>query len=106
MWNSTQMHNLLIQLYFFLQCPYLIYVEVLETEDILTGPVPVRIPESGLRPSHSDEDFCPSPTVYEEGRGGPMYAPHPLIPLSTESGDVIDDGDCWSQDDDDIITVR
>lgn len=78
------------------------YVEVLEAEDILTAPVPVRIPESGLRPSHSDEDFCPSPTVYEEGRG--LLAPPPP-PMSTESGDLIDDGDCWSQDDDDIITV-
>ena len=77
-------------------------MEVLETEeDILAAPLPARIPESQLRPSHSDEDFCPSPTPYEEAPLRHMVLP----PMSTESGDLLDDQDCWSQDDDDIITV-
>lgn len=73
-------------------------MEVLETEDILSGPVPSRIPES-LKMSRSDEDICPSPTAY--GEAPAKY----MLPVSTESGDLIDDNDCWSQDDDDIITV-
>lgn len=75
-------------------------MEVLGTQDILAAPVPPRIPESQLRSSHSDEDFCPSPTPYEDA---PLRSLIP--PMSTESGDLIDDQDCWSQDDDDIITV-
>lgn len=66
-------------------------------ENILSGPVPNRIPES-LRASRSDEDLCPSPTPFD----APVRS---LIPITTESGDLIDDHDCWSQDDDDIITV-
>lgn len=80
-------------------------MEVLETEDILADPVPIRIPESQLRSCHSEEDFCPSPTPYE-GDGAPLrHLIIPPAPMSTESGDLIDDQDCWSQDDDDIITV-
>lgn len=86
-----------------LQCPYLIYVEVLDTQDILAAPVPVRIPESQLRSCHSDEDILcpPSPTPYEEP---PLRTLLPAV-ISGDSGDLIDDQDCWSQDDDDIITV-
>jgi len=72
-------------------------VEVLETEDVLSGPLPVRIPES-LRPS--DEDMCPSPTSYDDNL---KLMPADMIPMV---GDLLDDQDCWSQDDDDIITVR
>lgn len=85
-----------------LQCPYLIYVEVLESEGILSAPVPVRIPESQLRSSHSDEDFCPSPTSYTE----PAVIRNLIIPpMCIENGDIIDDQDCWSQDDDDLMST-
>ncbi|XP_067951653.1 phosphatidylinositol 4-kinase beta-like isoform X2 [Watersipora subatra] len=82
------------------KCPYLIYVEVLETdEDILAAPLPPRIPESQLRLSHSDEDFCPSPTIYDEPSLKPFSQP-----MAAVSSDMLDDQDCWSQEDDDIIT--
>ncbi|KAF6020021.1 PI4KB [Bugula neritina] len=84
------------------KCPYLIYVEVLESEGILSAPVPVRIPESQLRSSHSDEDFCPSPTSYTE----PAVIRNLIIPpMCIENGDIIDDQDCWSQDDDDLMST-
>lgn len=71
-------------------------------DDILAGRVPVRLPESAHM-SNSEDDVCPSPTPYNQVI--PSSRSFALPVTITESGDMIDDHDCWSQDDDDIITV-
>ena len=72
------------------QAPYLIYVEVLEVEDTQTAPVPAKI-INALRQTRSEEnlmDYCLHGDV-----GKVSFNVYPSID---------DDGDCWSQEDDDI----
>ncbi|XP_076355706.1 phosphatidylinositol 4-kinase beta-like isoform X1 [Tachypleus tridentatus] len=72
------------------KAPYIIYVEVVEVEDMETSPIPSKIVNT-LRQTRSEENLLD-------------YYSHQDVSLSTFSlyPSVDDDDDCWSQEDDDI----
>lgn len=80
------------------KAPYLVYVEVLECENTHTATVPPKILENTLRYTRSEEDL----TVYHTHNEG---SPRPEFSIYGSLGGDFDDGDCWSQEDDDIIQV-
>lgn len=67
---------------FSLQAPYILYVEVVEVEDLATSPV-VSKSMNTLRHTKSEENLAAALTSYSH------------LELDAES-------DCWSQDDDEI----
>ena len=75
------------------------YVEVLEVENAHTAPVPSKILENTLRYTRSEEDLTLS---YTRTDGSPRPAE-----FSVYGGGMIefDDPECWSMEDDDIISV-
>ncbi|XP_063984723.1 phosphatidylinositol 4-kinase beta isoform X1 [Diachasmimorpha longicaudata] len=105
------------------KAPYIIYVEVLEVEDLYTSPVPTKIMGSSLRHTKSEENLTGSenpsedPTIASTTSTGqnnktPLKtANRPLINLSNPPlthpfnyPDFMNDdpSDCWSQEDDEI----
>lgn len=109
-----------------LQAPYIIYVEVLEVEDLYTSPVPTKIMGSSLRHTKSEENLTggeQSDTIASSNnistsdsnqqnsmvtsvlRQTPVKN---ISPYSIRSTDVAfsfpddDPNDCWSQEDDEI----
>lgn len=72
------------------KAPYLIYVEVLEVEDTQTTPVPAKIINT-LRQTRSEENLLEHFNHTEAARA--QFNVYPSID---------DDGDCWSQEDDEI----
>ena len=73
-----------------MQAPYILYVEVLEVEDIHTSPVPAKIMNT-LRHTKSEENL-----VAERSNTNEHPHPFPTYKMDEESGD------CWSQEDDEI----
>lgn len=80
-----------------LQAPYLLYVEVLEVENVYSSHVPSKRLENTLRFTKSEEDLT---TCYVRSNG----SPHPEFSLY--GGSEFDDAECWSQEDDEILQVR
>ncbi|XP_032670771.1 phosphatidylinositol 4-kinase beta isoform X1 [Odontomachus brunneus] len=107
------------------KAPYIIYVEVLEVEDLYTSPVPTKIMGSSLRHTKSEEnltggeqsntmassnnistsDSQQNSTVSSALRQTPVKN---ISPYSVRNTDVAfnfpddDPNDCWSQEDDEI----
>jgi len=79
------------------QAPYLVYVEVLECDNVHTTPLPSKLLDTSIvRCARSEEDItrCYLPlerVVRENDLTGNVENEEPL--------------DCWSQEDDDIIKV-
>ena len=71
------------------QAPYLIYVEVLECEDMEHSPVPARIPESRIRNTRSEENLLEEFSITAEHRAGSFT----MVP------NIDPDEDAWAQDD-------
>lgn len=74
----------------------MVYVEVLECENMLTCQVPNKLLENTLRYTRSEEDLA---TYYTGGSTSPRD-----FNVYGSVGDF-DDADCWSQEDDEIIQV-
>ncbi|GAB6028268.1 Phosphatidylinositol 4-kinase beta [Chamberlinius hualienensis] len=72
------------------KAPYLIYVEVLEVEDTQSTPVPAKLINT-LRQTRSEENLMDYANQVEITR-----TTFNIYPTAT------DDGDCWSQEDDEI----
>jgi len=87
-----------------MQAPYLIYVEVVECDNMHVDAVPIRQMEGALRHSRSQDDLTSLPALSAE------RSPH-AEPVTVNSclvsvaGCEFDDADCWTQEDDDIIQV-
>ncbi|XP_033224308.1 phosphatidylinositol 4-kinase beta [Belonocnema kinseyi] len=105
------------------KAPYIVYVEVLEVEDLYTSPVPTKIMGSSLRHTKSEENLTGGEQSSSSGpsnlpnmesqqttpssiaRQTPVksFAAYPL-----KSSDIAfnfpddDPSDCWSQEDDEI----
>ena len=76
----------------------MLYVEVLVCENAHTAPVPSKILENTLRYTRSEEDlYHVRPTA--------DASPKPEFSLYGSQQCEFDDGDCWSQEDDEIIQV-
>uniref|UniRef100_UPI00358E7B7D phosphatidylinositol 4-kinase beta isoform X2 n=1 Tax=Myxine glutinosa TaxID=7769 RepID=UPI00358E7B7D len=71
------------------KAPYLIYVEVLECEDMEHSPVPARIPESRIRNTRSEENLLEEFSITSEHRAGSFT----MVP------NIDPDEDAWAQDD-------
>lgn len=96
------------------QAPYIIYVEVLEVEDLYTSPVPTKIMGSSLRHTKSEENLTGSEqsnisTSDSQQNVAVRQTPIKNIsPYSVRNTDVTfnfpddDPNDCWSQEDDEI----
>jgi phosphatidylinositol 4-kinase len=78
------------------KAPYLIYVEVLECENVVAAPLPQKLLENTLRYTRSEEDL----TVYHARADG---SPRPEFSVYGHLNGEFDDADCWSQEDDEII---
>ena len=86
------------------QAPYILYVEVLMCDNVNTVPVPSKIPENTLRYTRSEEDLTQYHNVRAPGAPGAEGGQSPRPEFSIYPCEF-DDGDCWSQEDDDIIQV-
>ncbi|XP_076162657.1 phosphatidylinositol 4-kinase beta fwd [Ptiloglossa arizonensis] len=103
------------------KAPYIIYVEVLEVEDIYTSPVPTKIVGCSLRHTKSEENLTGGEqstvidssniSMSETQQNMPPIRQTPvknISPYSVRSTDVAfnfpddDPNDCWSQEDDEI----
>ncbi|XP_078050323.1 phosphatidylinositol 4-kinase beta fwd [Augochlora pura] len=103
------------------KAPYIIYVEVLEVEDIYTSPVPTKIVGHSLRHTKSEENLTggeqstviasPDISTAEIQQNMPPIKQTPVkntSPYSVRSTDMAftfpddDPNDCWSQEDDEI----
>ncbi|KAG7208123.1 hypothetical protein KM043_009694 [Ampulex compressa] len=104
------------------KAPYIIYVEVLEVEDLYTSPVPTKIMGSSLRHTKSEENLTggeqsnvivssniSSPEIQQTVLPTMKQTPVKNIsPYSVRNTDVAftfpddDPNDCWSQEDDEI----
>ncbi|KAL6448919.1 hypothetical protein ACFW04_000577 [Cataglyphis niger] len=96
------------------KAPYIIYVEVLEVEDLYTSPVPTKIMGSSLRHTKSEENLTGSEqsnisTSDSQQNLAVRQTPIKNIsPYSVRNTDVTfnfpddDPNDCWSQEDDEI----
>ncbi|CAG2054851.1 unnamed protein product [Timema podura] len=76
------------------KAPYIIYVEVLEVDDIHTSPVPARIMNS-LRHTKSEENLAADDAAAQAESSS-------LCAFSVYGNPDEETGDCWSQEDDDI----
>ncbi|XP_011503773.1 PREDICTED: phosphatidylinositol 4-kinase beta [Ceratosolen solmsi marchali] len=98
------------------KAPYIIYVEVLEVDDLYTSPVPTKIMGSSLRHTKSEENLTGGESSdktnvpSEETQQSLLSMKQTSIKTSyTKNPDVsfnfIDDdpNDCWSQEDDEIM---
>lgn len=76
------------------------YVEVLEVEHLHTSQVPGKVLENTIRFTRSEEDL---PSLVTRTTGSPF-------PEFSVFGNFVhcdlDDAECWSQEDDEIIQVR
>lgn len=98
------------------KAPYIIYVEVLEVEDLYTSPVPTKIMGSSLRHTKSEENLTGGEqsnisTTETQQTVPPILRQTPvknISPYSVKSTDIAfsfpddDPNDCWSQEDDEI----
>ncbi|KOC64057.1 Phosphatidylinositol 4-kinase beta [Habropoda laboriosa] len=104
------------------KAPYIIYVEVLEVEDIYTSPVPTKIVGCSLRHTKSEENLTGGEqsnvigstnisTSETQQQNMPPIRQTPvknISPYSVRSTEVAfsfpddDPNDCWSQEDDEI----
>ncbi|XP_011312654.1 phosphatidylinositol 4-kinase beta isoform X2 [Fopius arisanus] len=106
------------------KAPYIIYVEVLEVEDLYTSPVPTKIMGSSLRHTKSEENLTGSDNPTEDPSIAPTLTSGPnnktpskavnkslTTNLSTPLSNHLfsypnfindDPNDCWSQEDDEI----
>lgn len=104
------------------QAPYIIYVEVLEVEDLYTSPVPTKIMGSSLRHTKSEENLTggeqsnvtsSSNMVSAEMQQNVTTALRQtpvknISPYSIKNTEIAfnfpddDPNDCWSQEDDEI----
>nr|XP_003700189.1 PREDICTED: phosphatidylinositol 4-kinase beta [Megachile rotundata]XP_012152954.1 PREDICTED: phosphatidylinositol 4-kinase beta [Megachile rotundata] len=103
------------------KAPYIIYVEVLEVEDIYTSPVPTKIVGCSLRHTKSEENLTggeqsnviesPNISSSETQQSMPPIRQTPvknISPYSVRNTEVAftfpddDPNDCWSQEDDEI----
>ncbi|XP_066993057.1 phosphatidylinositol 4-kinase beta isoform X2 [Anabrus simplex] len=75
------------------KAPYIIYVEVLEVEDIHTSPVPAKIMNT-LRHTKSEENLAAEAAAQAESTS--------LCAFSVYGNPDEETGDCWSQEDDEI----
>lgn len=75
------------------KAPYIIYVEVLEVEDIHTSPVPTKIMNT-LRHTKSEENLA--------AEGAALAESASLCAFSVYGNPDEETGDCWSQEDDEI----
>ncbi|KAG7162169.1 phosphatidylinositol 4-kinase beta-like [Homarus americanus] len=100
------------------KAPYIIYVEVLEVENLVTAPVQAKLTHS-LRHTRSEENLVDSPastsssqldltatptttaTATTSGLGSTSSIPSSLSSPHLTSG-YIDESDCWSHEDDEI----
>ncbi|XP_056439350.1 phosphatidylinositol 4-kinase beta-like [Gadus chalcogrammus] len=57
------------------KAPYLLYVEVLDCEDLQTSALPLRIPETRLHHAHSAEELAPAGHAGSCSPGGQSSAP-------------------------------
>ncbi|XP_063407864.1 phosphatidylinositol 4-kinase beta-like [Mytilus trossulus] len=82
------------------KAPYLLYVEVLEVEHLHTSHVPGKILENTIRFTRSEEDL---PSLVTRTTG----SPHPEFSVFGNFVHCdLDDAECWSQEDDEIIQMH
>lgn len=103
------------------QAPYIIYVEVLEVEDLYTSPVPTKIMGSSLRHTKSEENLTGGEqSNTSEDTSNPAaqnitginntnnIRQTPIRNVLSRNGENAfsypddDPSDCWSQEDDEI----
>ncbi|KAG5345347.1 PI4KB kinase, partial [Acromyrmex heyeri] len=96
------------------KAPYIIYVEVLEVEDLYTSPVPTKIMGSSLRHTKSEENLTGgeqsniSTSDSQQNSAVRQTPVKNVSPYSVRNTDVAfnfpddDPNDCWSQEDDEI----
>lgn len=96
------------------KAPYIIYVEVLEVEDLYTSPVPTKIMGSSLRHTKSEENLTGgeqsniSTSDSQQNLAVRQTPVKNISPYSVRNTDVTfnfpddDPNDCWSQEDDEI----
>lgn len=96
------------------QAPYIIYVEVLEVEDLYTSPVPTKIMGSSLRHTKSEENLTGgeqsniSTSDSQQNLAVRQTPVKNISPYAVKNTDVTfnfpddDPNDCWSQEDDEI----
>lgn len=75
----------------------MIYVEVLQCENPLTSSLPSKMLDNTLRFTRSEEDL----THFAHHTNGSPRAEFSIYGMSND----FDDADCWSQEDDEIMTV-
>ena len=81
---------ILLNIYSTLQAPYLIYVEIIEVDDVQGSPIPPKM-INALRQTRSEENL---PDYFGvQDFSGISFSLHPSVD---------DDGDCWTQEDDAI----
>ncbi|KAG8036373.1 hypothetical protein G9C98_003695 [Cotesia typhae] len=96
------------------KAPYIIYVEVLEVEDLYTSPVPTKVMGSSLRHTKSEENLTGNEQSSDSTNNSNGAAQQQSIrqtpnkSIVNKNGDgafnYLDDdpADCWSQEDDEI----
>ncbi|XP_057336845.1 phosphatidylinositol 4-kinase beta isoform X1 [Microplitis mediator] len=96
------------------KAPYIIYLEVLEVEDLYTSPVPTKVMGSSLRHTKSEENLTGNEQSSDSTNGSNAAAQQQSIrqtpnkSIVSKSGDIAfnylddDPADCWSQEDDEI----
>lgn len=100
------------------KAPYIIYVEVLEVEDLYTSPVPTKIMGSSLRHTKSEENLTGGEQSNLPNMASQHTTPSPIARQTPvkggsssgylKSSDIAfhfhddDPNDCWSQEDDEI----
>lgn len=100
---------------YFSQAPYIIYVEVLEVDDLYSSAVPTKIMGSSLRHTKSEENLTggeqseqtdvPSedtPQSLLATKQTPVRTSHIRNPDVSFNFIDEDPNDCWSQEDDEI----
>jgi hypothetical protein len=78
--------------------PYIIYVEVVEVADIYSSPVIPKLMPT-LRHTKSEEHLDALNVTQANSSGAP---PPPPFPNSASNGDLFNEDDVWSQEDDEI----
>jgi phosphatidylinositol 4-kinase len=87
-----------------LQAPFILYVEVLEVEDMATSPVPQKMMTS-LRTTKSEENLLANERPPSALSSANLQAVCLTMPHSSSTGALCaydDNNDCWTPEDDEI----
>ncbi|XP_070208714.1 phosphatidylinositol 4-kinase beta-like isoform X2 [Littorina saxatilis] len=82
------------------KAPYMMYVEILQCENPLTSTLPSKMLDNTLRFTRSEEDLTHFNHLNHRANG----SPRPEFSVYG-NGHEFDDADCWSQEDDEIMSL-